>query len=73
MNQKQFIWWLQGMLSSGAPTDKTQTDRVKEELQTVFKDHIDPSYPIDKQAALQQAHQGQPNGNSVQGPIQFRC
>jgi hypothetical protein len=71
MNQQQFVWWLQGMLSSGAPVDSTNTTKIKEVLSNVFRDHIDPSYPADKQEALQQAHQGQINAvTDNKGPQQ---
>lgn len=60
------------MLYPDSAIGEEQTAEIKKELGNTFGNHIDPSYPADKQQALQEAHQGKKNeGTPVKSSPSF--
>lgn len=60
MTSRDFAYWLQGFfeLTDAATLDEKQTDLIKRHLNLVFIHEIDPSFPANQQAALNNAHHG---------------
>lgn len=66
MKSQEFCYWLQGLFELGGPTqlDEKQTKLIKQHLNMVFIHEIDPSYPVEQQQALNEAH-ATPTGSTV--------
>lgn len=68
MTSRDFAYWLQGFfeLTDAATLNETQTDLIKKHLSLVFIHEIDPSFPADQQAKLNNAHHGGPDKPTIQ-------
>ena len=68
MTSRDFAYWLQGFfeLSDITTLDEKQTELIKRHLNMVFIHEIDPSFPAEQQAALDDAHSGQPKRPRLQ-------
>lgn len=64
MKSVEFCYWLQGFfeLSGQVALNENQAEMIKKHLALVFHHEIDPSYPKDQQAKLNQIH-----GSTVKG------
>jgi hypothetical protein len=80
MSPSEYAIWLSSVLeatgSRQVPNHLTTT--IRENLKTVFKDHIDRSYPEAIQGTLADIHSGkkhEPDHTSVipPGKVTFRC
>lgn len=60
MKSRDFCYWLQGYFELANPTnvDGATLMVIRNHLNMVFIHEIDPSFPEEQQAALNQAHQG---------------
>jgi hypothetical protein len=58
MTARDFCYWLQGMFELSGPKalDEKQTELVRRHLAMVFLHEIDPSFPANQQAALDNLH-----------------
>lgn len=57
---ESFCDWLEGVLDTipeGAGVNQDLTNKIKAKLNDVFEHVIDPTFPADKQEALNTAHQ----------------
>lgn len=78
MRSVEFCYWLQGLFELGNPSslDAKQTDLVKRHLAMVFTHEIDPSYPKEQQAKLNEQHGSSPapkiGGKGPDGTL-YRC
>lgn len=61
MKSQEFCYWMQGLFELADPVELNakQTDLIKRHLNMVFLHEIDPSYPAEQQAPLQQLHDGE--------------
>lgn len=67
MTSRDFAYWLQGFFEIANPIELTpqQTTMIKKHLAMVFIHEIDPSFPAEQQAALDDAHGATaPTGNA---------
>ena len=60
MTSRDFCYWLQGYFEMTKETDATisayQIAKIRDHLNMVFLHEIDPSFPIEQQQALNDAH-----------------
>ncbi len=58
MQSRDFCYWLQGFfeLTPDGELTSQQTAIIKKHLAMVFKHEIDPSFPAEQQAELNQIH-----------------
>lgn len=70
MQARDFCYWLQGYFEIANPQSLSaeQLAVVQRHLKMVFVHEIDPSFPAEQQAALNEAH----GGDSSNKPT-FRC
>lgn len=75
MKSTEFCYWLQGLFEIGKPTtlDAEQVQTIKNHLNMVFVHEIDPSYPKEQQAALNEAHAGPKLGGVSPDGMVMRC
>ena len=77
MKSVEFCYWLQGFFECAEPDALTprQVETIKKHLALVFVHEIDPSYPKEQQAALNETHAGPAKPISGHGPggITYRC
>lgn len=67
MNSRDFAYWLQGFFEIGGVRAITAEEAqvIQNHLNMVFIHEIDPSFPAEQQAQLDDAHDGKP---AVQKP-----
>lgn len=58
MKSRDFCYWLQGLFEVGELTELNakQVATIRQHLNMVFIHEIDPSFPVDQQQALDEAH-----------------
>lgn len=62
MTSRDFCYWLQGFFEIAKPSGiyETEIDMIRNHLNMVFIHEIDPSFGVDQQDSLNQAHNTQP-------------
>ena len=72
MNSRDFAYWLQGFeIADPKVLNEKQVDLIRKHLAMVFVHEIDPSFPPEQQAALDQAHEGNSPPKPPQRPPSF--